>query len=81
MLMTIFLSLAMSTALAQSTDQATTVYKKRTDIDFGDLEIIGSLQGPDDALITEVKRPKFNPLIQLRGDFKLEMTSSINDIR
>ena len=57
------------------------VYKQKTEIDFEDLEIEGTLQKPQSALILERKKAQFNPLIQLRANFNAEMEQSVDDIK
>ena len=57
------------------------IYKKKTEIDFEGLEIEGELLKPSGALINERKPAPFNPLIQLRTDFKVEMKQSAIDIK
>ncbi len=57
------------------------VYKKETTIDFEGLDIEGQLVKPQGAIIQERKTAAFNPLIKLRTDFNIEMSSSVNDIK
>lgn len=57
------------------------VYKKETEIDFEGLEIEGELFKPSGAIINERKPAPFNPLIQLRTDFQVEMKQSVIDIK
>ena len=56
-------------------------YQKETEIDFDDLEITGELVKPTGALIVERSGVKFNPLIELRTDWNLEMSRSVNSIK
>ena len=56
-------------------------YQKETEIDFDDLEITGKLVKPTGALIVERSGVKFNPLIELRTDWNLEMSRSVNSIK
>jgi hypothetical protein len=57
------------------------VYKASTTIDFEDLEVEGTLQKPQSALILERKKAQFNPLVQLRTNFNAEMEQSIDEIK
>ena len=56
-------------------------YQKETEIDFDGLEITGELVKPTGALIVERSGVKFNPLIELRTDWNLEMSRSVNSIK
>lgn len=75
------LFLAPLTAFASDDDEDRVVYKQKTEIDFEDLEIEGTLQKPQSALILERKKAQFNPLIQLRANFNAEMEQSVDDIK
>ena len=57
------------------------IYKKETEIDFEGLEIEGELLKPSGSIISERKPAPFNPLIQLRTDFNIEMRQSVIDIK
>lgn len=57
------------------------IYKKETEIDFEGLEIEGELLKPSGAIISERKPAPFNPLIQLRTDFNVEMRQSAINIK
>ena len=57
------------------------IYKKETEIDFEGLEIEGELLKPSGAIISERKPAPFNPLIQLRTDFNIEMRQSVINIK
>lgn len=57
------------------------VYKKETEIDFEGLEIAGELVKPHGATIRERKPAPFNPLIELRTDFNVEIKKSVEEIK
>ena len=57
------------------------MYKKQTEIDFEGLEIEGELLKPHGAVINERKTTPFNPLIQLRTDFQVEISQSAKEIK
>ena len=52
-----------------------------TEIDFGTVDIRAQVQRPDGVVVTEPKRPKFNPLIRLRANFDREITASVTEVR
>ena len=70
-------------ALAFANDEKETkvVYKQKTEIDFEGLEIEGQLLKPHGAVIQDRKGAAFNPLIQLRTNFQVEMSQSVSDIK
>jgi len=74
MLILIFLSYSFA-------EEPKVVYKKETEIDFEGLEIEGELLKPSGAIISERKPAPFNPLIQLRTDFNVEIKQSVIDIK
>lgn len=57
------------------------VFKERTEIDFEAVDINGTTKKPMQSLITEETRAIFNPLVQIRKEWLLEMTESVNDIQ
>ena len=57
------------------------IYKKKTEIDFENLDIEGELVKPAGALVLERKRANFNPLIKLRQNFTTEINQSVGDIQ
>ena len=57
------------------------VYKTKTEIDFEDLEIEGTLQKPQSALVLERKKASFNPLIKIRVDWKEEVEQSVDEVK
>ena len=77
MLWLLFISLA----LGQDEPEPQVVYKQKTEIDFEGLEIEGQLLKPHGAIVQERKGAAFNPLIQLRTDFKQEMKLSVSEIK
>ncbi len=56
-------------------------YKQRTEIDFEGLDVNGELVKPSGALLMDVKRSQFNPLIRLREDFAKEMMASVDEVK
>ena len=65
----------------EATEERKVVYKQRTEIDFEGLEIEGQLIKPTGALLLERKTAAFNPLIELRRDFNIEISESTKEIR
>ena len=57
------------------------VYRSKTEIDFEDLEIEGTLQKPQSALVLERKKANFNPLIKLRTDWNDAVQESVDEIK
>ena len=57
------------------------VYKKRTEIDFEAVDVEGTLKKPNQALIMENDRAIFNPLVQIRNSWHVEMIGSVEDIQ
>lgn len=56
-------------------------YKERTEIDFEGLDVTGELVKPSGALLMDVKRSQFNPLIRFREDFAKEMRQSVDEVK
>ncbi len=76
------LVLAIFLGVAHADDKDTVIiYKEKTEIDFEALELEGEMVKPQGALLQERQKTTFNPLIRLRTDFNLEMSSSINDVK
>jgi hypothetical protein len=78
------LLLSFSTAaFAQEEDESgrQVKYKERTEIDFEGVDVSGELIKPEGALLMDVKRNQFNPLIRLRENFALEMKQSIDEVK
>ena len=57
------------------------VYNSKTEIDFEDLEIEGTLQKPQSALVLERKKANFNPLVKLRTDWNDEIDQSVDEVK
>lgn len=57
------------------------IYKEKTEIDFEALDIEGRTKKPMQSLITEQTRAIFNPLVQIRKEWHLEMIESVDDIQ
>jgi hypothetical protein len=77
----LFFNLAIASDNSDSKDEKSVVYKQKTEIDFEDLEIEGSLERPSSQLLQERKGAKFNPLIKLRENWDPEMEQSIDEIK
>ena len=73
--------LLIALAYAEDEQETTVVYKQQTEIDFEGLEIEGQMFKPHGAVIQERKGAAFNPLIQLRTNFQVEMSQSVADIK
>ncbi len=67
--------------LSFAEDKTEIQYQKRTEIDFEAIDIDGELVKPQGSLIMERTRVAFNPLIELRTDWNLEMNQSVNNIK
>ena len=79
----LIIALFSTSAFAQETDEDGNIitYKSKTEIDFEVLEVEGELIKPQGALLLERKKASFNPLIQLRENFNVEMNQSVNQIK
>ena len=73
--------LLIALAYAEDEQETKVVYKQHTEIDFEGLEIEGQMFKPHGAVIQERKGAAFNPLIQLRTNFQVEMSQSVADIK
>ena len=67
--------------MADDTEEPKVIYRKKTEIDFENLDIEGELVKPQGALLLERKKANFNPLIKLRKDFTQEINQSVGDIQ
>ncbi len=67
--------------MADDTEEPKVIYRKKTEIDFENLDIEGELVKPQGALLLESKKANFNPLIKLRKDFTQEINQSVKDIQ
>ena len=56
------------------------VFKKKTVINFGDFDCVGTLEKPEAALLIVRPQPKFASLIRLRANFKPELAESVNHL-
>jgi len=56
-------------------------YQKETEIDFDAIDIVGEMVKPQGSLIAERSSATFNPLIELRTDWNVEMSQSVNHIK
>ena len=82
----VFVALALLIAapgLAQdsSDDNRVIRYKARTEIDFEGVDVSGELVKPQGQLLLDRRKANFNPLIQLRENFKPEMEQSIDEVK
>lgn len=75
----LFLYILIGLAIGQESSQVK--YQKQTEIDFDGLDIIGEMVKPQGSLIAERSTAKFNPLIQLRTDWNVEMSLSVTFIK
>lgn len=73
--------LASGSAFAQDDDTRQIKYKERTEIDFEGVDVSGELVKPAGALLMDVKRNQFNPLIRLRQNFDVEMRQSVDEVK
>lgn len=78
-----FITLMVPSAYAGDSDkkEESVVYKQKTEIDFEELEVEGTLQKPQSALVLERKKASFNPMINLRMDWNQEIDESIDEIK
>ena len=67
--------------MADDTEDPKVIYRKKTEIDFENLDIEGELVKPQGALLLERKKANFNPLIKLRQNFTSEINQSVTDIQ
>lgn len=67
-------------AFGQENDRAIQ-YQQRTEIDFEAIDITGEMIKPQGSLIVERSNARFNPLIELRTDWNLEIASSVQEIK
>lgn len=56
-------------------------YQNRTEIDFEAIDITGEMIKPQGALVVERSGARFNPLIELRLDWNVEMNQSVDYIK
>lgn len=73
-----------ASAPAQETEPASgrkIKYKERTEITFEGLDVAGTTVGPAFVNVSDVSRPRFNPLIRLREAFEAEMNASVDEVK
>lgn len=76
------LSLMATPALAQDVvrGEDTTVFKKKTMLDFTDVSLEGQLTKPEGQYGLSRSKTKFNSLIKLRRHFQAEMQKSVEQL-
>lgn len=75
------LVLLMLPAAAWSAPEAQERHAARTEIEFErGLELQGELVRPPLRPIFNLRQGQFNPLIELRGDFDLEIRQSVDEV-
>lgn len=76
------LTLSASPAFAQGVVQGqdTTVFKKKTMLDFSDVTLEGELTKPEGQYGLSRGKTKFNSLIKLRRHFQGEMQKSVEQL-
>jgi hypothetical protein len=57
-----------------------TVYNKKTVIDFSDVNIEGELTKPEGSYVKNRKKTRFRNLIELRGNFRPELSRSVSKL-
>ena len=75
---TIFIAMAIFSSEAKAQD---VIYKEKTEIDFEAVDVEGQLKKPQGMITMERIKANFSPLVQLRENFSMEMTQSVNDIQ
>ncbi len=69
-------------ATASSQDDGPNIrYKKKTEIDFEDVNVEGALKVPHGSYLLEKRQSRFNPLIRLKENFNKEMLDSVQQVR
>tara|TARA_A100001011_G_C13842658_1_gene647641 strand:- start:229 stop:495 length:267 start_codon:yes stop_codon:yes gene_type:complete len=77
----LFLVLSAPTVFADEAEKSTVRYKKKTEIDFDDVNIDGALKQPHGSYLLEKRQTNFNPLITLKENFDKEIHDSVQEIR
>lgn len=70
-------------AMAQDTyvqEGDKTVFSKKTVIDFSDVNIEGELTKPEGSYVKNRKKTRFRNLIEMRGDFRPELSRSVSKL-
>lgn len=57
-----------------------TVYKKKTVIDFSDVQIQGELTKPQNSYLLNRRRTNFQTLLKIRANFLPELFNSTDDL-
>lgn len=65
-------------AYVQEADK--TVFSKKTVIDFSDVNIEGELTKPEGSYVKNRKKTRFRNLIEMRGDFRPELSRSVSKL-
>ena len=77
----LFAALAVPAAAQDASVEADkTVYSKKTVIDFSDVNIEGELTKPEGSYIKNRKKTRFRNLIELRGNFRPELSRSVSKL-
>ena len=81
--LTVFAALALgaTSVAAQDTviqEEDRVEYRKKTVIDFSDVNIEGELTKPEGSYIKNRKKTRFRSLIELRGNFRPELRRSVS---
>ena len=66
---------------AQAEETKIVKYQSQTEIDFEAIDILGEMVKPQGSIIMERSDAKFNPLIELRTNWNLEMRQSVEHIK
>ena len=74
------MSLVTGSALAEDRVTEKVVIKKRTLIDFSDVNIEGELRKPDGLYFGSRKRTRFNKMINVRPNFVPEIKASTDQL-
>lgn len=71
-----------TTSATETDDSGRAVkYKARTEIDFEGVDVNGELVKPQGQLLLDRRKAKFNPLIQMRDNWDIEMKESIDEVK
>ena len=57
------------------------IVRKRTVVDFGDVTVQGELVKPEGSYLLNRNKTRFQPLIQLRDDFDVELRKSAGNVQ
>ena len=56
-------------------------YKAKTEIDFGDRRVDGTIRRPIGSYTSAMRDQQFNPLVELRKNFDKEIVESVYSVR